>query len=621
MSKSGISITDIVARPFGFRVIGIVAALLLFISCGDDDDGYQLPPEGDDRPWILVDLLHTDIQTPYMRLHRDQFSYQGAYGYHRLFDHFQEHDYPWASTEKELSTPRLEPYDILFINLLHDRNPDFTEDEVQAIKQFVYDGGGLFVIGDHTNVYRHAERINRFLIPMGLEMMYHTAVDQPPLYSVSGLGWIMMFDFSDHPINEGIEMISFKTGGPIASENPDDDLAFTSEESFADYWDEDSGLGYYGTWSQGDDEELEPSGPLSVAAATEYGEGRVAVVGDQNIFGDGWLNFGHNFEFAANIVEWLAGNEGAEVPLRDKPRRGHNIAFESGVNFYQTARNSHTAGYYTTYIETQRNEEITARATPSLETHNVDTLAFLSSDIEFGEPSIDNLAYNDDDLATISDFLEQGGQVLISFQADNIPEPTVQLLETLTEDFELHMGDGETWAPGDEDDPTPPRSSGFHPISSPQFNVDGLRLGTLGPGQFPPHTDDELDQAREHLADIRNESPDDISLDPEDIYRFLAESYEPEEFLPGGARDNINVYLFDLDIAWGEPFVEAQIPEGTTSIAHRKVVGDGELIIFVQDGFWRNWTMGRNELLQPQSFFRKNTVEFHHQFLDYLRGQ
>ncbi len=582
---------------------------------------YQLPPEGDDRTWILVDLLHTDIQTPTDHcLHRDQYAYQGTYGFSRLFDHFEEYDYPWAPTELELSGPRLEPYDILFINLLHDRNPDFTQDEVEAIKEFVHDGGGLFVIGDHTNVYRHAERINRFLEPMGLHMMYHTAVDYPPVYSVSGLGWIMMFDFADHPVNEGVEMISFKTGGPIDSENPDDDLVFTSDQSFADYWDESNDGGYYGTWSQGDDEELEPSGPLSVAAATEYGDGRVALVGDQNIFGDGWVNLGHNFEFAANIVEWLAGNEGAETPLREKPRRGHNIAFPAHVNYYQTARNSHSAGYYALFVEANRNQNITARVTPGLEMLNTDTLFFHSADIHFGESELDDRLYADDELDEIADFLDDGGQVVISFQAGDIPESSIQLLDTLTEDFELEF-DGETWSPGDETPLQPERSQGFHQASSSAFDIDGVHLGTLGPGEFPPHSDDEADEIRQTVADARGEDVEDVRIDGDDIYRNLASDYAPEQFDDGGSREDTNVYLYDVAVNWGEPFWEAELPGGTTAIANHKVVGDGELIIFVQDGFWRNWTLGTNELMRPEAFFRKDVVESYHRFLDYLAGE
>ncbi len=633
-------------RPTHVVVFIALLLSLAITACGDDiDDDYRgeneidpdtfdpggecwetsiqdyvMPPDDDDRPWILVDLLHTDIQTPTDHcLDRDQYNYQGAYGFFRLFSHYRDHGYPWAPTTLELSAPRLEPYDILFINLVHERNPDFTDDEVDAILEFVENGGGLFVIGDHTNVYRHAERVNRFLEPMGIEMMYHTTVDYPPFYSVAGLGWIMMFDFADHPINDDVEMISFKTGGPVASEDPSDDLAFTSEQSFADYWDEDNDFGFYGSWSQGDDEELEPSGPLSVATATEYGEGRAVLVGDQNIFGDGWLHLGHNFEFATNIIEWLAGNEDTEEPLRHQPIEGHNVIFESDVNFYQMAR-THNDGYYNIFIETNRNEGITGRALPGVATHGVDTLFFPASDIEFGEDELDDRSYSEDDLTRTKHLLEDGGQVVVSFDPTDITEPTEQLLEALTDDFSVQIGD-HIWSPGDEDPPQAPESvSGFHHVTSPAFDIDGLYLGALHAGSFPPYSDEERQARKEELKEIRD--VDDLSLEDEDIYRGLYDEYQPEDFVEGASREDAGAHLYDVDVSWGEPFIEAELPGGeTTTIARRKLVEHGELIIFVQDGFFRNRTLGTDELLEPKSFFRKDIVEFHHRLLDYLRGQ
>lgn len=609
--------------PCAFRFVALLVAVLLVAGCGlfeDDDRQYRMPPPDDDRPYTLVDLRHTTIQNPVdYRLHRDQYNYQGTYGFHRLFEHFETYDYPWIASDEKLSGPRLAPFDVLFINLVHDRRPDFTDDEIQAIKDFVYDGGGLFVIGDHTNVYRHAERINPFLEPMGIRMMYHTAVDYPPFYSVSGLGWIMSFDFADHPVNEDIEMISFKTGGPVESEDPDDDLVFTSEQSFADYWDESNERGFYGNWSQGDDEELEPSGPLSIAAATEYGDGRAVLVGDQNIFGDAWVNLGHNFEFAANIQEWLVGNENTDTPLRDKRRKGHNIAFESDVNFYQTLRNDTPGhGYYTAFIETNRNEQLTARATPGLETRNVDTLFFWSSDIEFGEPELDERTYTDDELDEIEHFLTNGGQVAISFEPTDIPEPTEKLLERLAPQFQIDYGEG-VWSPGDESQPQPERALGFHTIASTDIETDDLRLGSLSPGEFPPYTPEEYQQVQDELEEESDE--DEVRPDNEEIYRAIAYDYEPEQFYEGGMREDVGAYLYEVTSDWGQSFVDAQLSSGgSATIAQKKVVGDGELIIFVQDGFWRNRTLGRDELLEPKAFFRKDIVEFHHRFLDYLRG-
>ena len=630
-------------------LIIVVAALALCLGAACSDDGpvdadpdtyspggqcwsgpvqdYVMPPEDDDRPWILVDLVHTHIQTPTDHcLHRDQYAYQGTYGFFRLFDHLFTHDYPWAPTTEELSGPRLEPYEILFINLVHHDNPDFTDDEVDAIIEFVDNGGGLFVITDHSNVYYHATRVNRFLEPMGLPMMYHTAVDQPPRYSVSGRGWIMMFDFADHPVNEGVDMFSFKTGGPIEPDNPDDGLVFSSDQSFADYWDESNAPGFYGNWSQGDDEELEPSGPLPVVAGTEYGEGRVLVVADQNVFGDAWLYAGNNLELALNGFEWLAGNEDTDTPLRDTAPRGHTIVFPSDAGYYQPIRNERPGhGYYVMNIETNRNPNITGRATPDIDLRHAETLFFTGTEMTWSGSSNEDLndrPYSDQELQDTRQFLEDGGQVVVTFDPRDIGHPTQQLLGELAPDLTIGSGD-QTWEVGSEDfltiDSNEGEFRGFFPATSSFFDVDDLYLGALPTGQFPPHTDQEYDEIREELQERWDMEDPDIS--DERIYREMIDRYEREQFMAGGSREDVGAYILDLDVDWGEPFLEADVGDHSAPIAQRKLVGDGELIIFVQDGFLRNRTLGFNELLRPKSVFRYGSIEMYHRFLEYLRLQ
>ena len=254
------------------------------------------------------------------------------------------------------------------------------------------------------------------------------------------------------------------------------------------------------------------------------------------------------------------------------------------MNFYQTVRNdSRGDGYYYTFIESNRNEEITARATTGLDTSNKDTLFFPSSDVAFGEEELDERTYSSDELEETARFLEEGGQVVISFEPSNISEPTVQLLEKLTDEFAIEMGD-ETWQPGDGEIPDPKQIDGFHNLVSAQLDIEDYGIGTLPPRQLPS----------------------------EDTYREEAQSYDEDDF---------DLYLYDVRAHTGEPLVEAELGDDHyTTIAQRKTVGDGELIIFVQDGFFRNRTMGTDELLRPESFFRSDIVEFQHQFLDYLRG-
>ncbi|MFU8803065.1 MAG: hypothetical protein ACNA8W_04570 [Bradymonadaceae bacterium] len=518
-----------------------------------EDETYNRPVgEG---PWILVDLWHTRIQNPEdYRLEKGVYAYQGVYGFWRLFDQLETSGYNWHSIRTmPLSAPRLEGFDILFINLVHDARPDFTAEEIKVIQEFVHGGGGLFVIADHTNVYRHAERVNPILEPMGIEIAYTTAVDFPPQHSVAGKGWIMIWDFDDHPVTDGVDMISFQTGGSFYT---DHGVAFTSTDSFGDFWDEEQEAGYYGNWTWDGDEDIEPLGPLPVVAAAEYGQGRVVVVGDQNIFGDAWINFGNNFEIALNGFEWLAKKESDPRRLRSARRRGTNIGLESSGNFFNTGRTAHD-GYYVTFGHFHRDLEITAHATTALTT-NHDVHGFLAPTDR----------YSDSDVDTIRRELEGGKKVFLTFEADQISGATAHLLNALAPDFSLEV-DGVTFADKDVLGEVPTRRlTGPSAITSEAMDVDGISLASVA--------------------------------------------------LPRGQEERLR-YLLDVRSDWGEPLVHSQRGDKYVDIARRKVVGEGELIIFIQDGFWRGRTMGSKETERPTDL-NKDAIEFLYRFLDYLKN-
>jgi hypothetical protein len=531
-----------------------VASVLFGCTRPIEEEPYA-PPTGE-GPWILVDLWHTRLQNPEdHRLEKGQYNYQGVYGFWRLFDQLQTHGYNWTSIRTmPLSAPRLEGFDVLFINLVHEAQPDFTPDEILAIQQFVYNGGGLFMIADHTNVYRHAERINPILAPMGIEVAYTTAVDFPPQHSVAGKGWIMVWDFEDHPVTRGVDMISFQTGGSFYTNHG---VAFTSENSFGDFWDEAQERGYYGNWTWDGDESIEPLGPLPVVAAAEYGSGPVVVVGDQNIFGDAWINFGQNFEIALNSFEWLAKKESDPRRLRTTRRRGTNIGLESKGNFYNTGRNA-MEGYYVTYGHFHRDLEITAQATTSLQPR-FDVHGFLAPTERYSAAEIE----------TIRQELMRGKKVFVTFEADQISPATAELIMALAPDFSLEVA-GTTYASAEELGRVPTRRiEGAHPLQSELMPVANLSMASVRP------------RTREKVEDV-------------------------------------DQYLLDVRSPWGEPLVQADIEGKTVDIARRKTVEGGELIIFVQDGFWRSRTMGFSEVDRPL-YFNAAPIEFLYHFLDYLK--
>jgi hypothetical protein len=533
-------------------LFSLAASLIALSACAQE----QIPvPEGPGN-WVLVDLYHTRLQNPVdHRLTKDNYRYQGVHGFSRLFDHLKANGYPWHYFKKaRISAEGLKGYKVLFINLLHKERPDFTPDEVRAIQNFVKEGGGLFMIVDHSNVYLHAERANRILQPMGVEVMYHTAVDSGPA-SVSGTGWIAITDHKrPHPINDGVQLISFQTGGTIKTEQWSSRL---SPQGFADLWDPKTD-GHYGNWTHDKDE---PKGQIPVVAAAEYGQGRIVVVGDQNIYGDAWLGFGDNMAHALNAFEWLAKNEASVPRLRERPALGTPIS----VDIRHADRSVGRSGdedYYSFFVHLNRDQQVFARAVDGLDSR--EAAFILPSPVRPFTPG---------DIAAIRKKLDTGERVVLMFEPDRINQPAVELLHALAPDFELSA-------------------------RGTSVLFDGL------PVQIARQVRALKPIQRQGWHDIRSTR---LKLTQTSL-AALAKSHNDG---PGSP------YLWEITSDWGEPFVEV-VGEQRIDIARIKRIGAGELIVFLQDGFWRNRTLGRKETQEPVQE-AKPAVSLQYDLLDYLK--
>jgi hypothetical protein len=527
------------------------------LSCGAFDEETFHPPTGE-GPWILVDLYHTRKQNHEdYRLSKGDYAYQGAFGFYRGFEHLHNNGYKSVSIRtKPLSAERLEGFDVLFINLVDDNRPDFSEEERQNIRQWVRDGGGLFVIGDHTNVYRNADRLNPLLAPMGIEVGMHTITDKSPDYSVAGIAWIMVFDFDRHYLMRDVEMISLQTGAPIFG---DYGVARTSAGGFADFWDEADTTGYYGNWRHDGDDEIEPRGKLPVVQARQYGNGRVVVAGDQNMFGDAWLHYGNNFELFTNTFQWLADKE-ETAPLRAAPRAGFNIGLDMSHNNFQVGRNSRD-GYYVFYVNLNRDHDITANARMDIGQYD-DALMLMDPSVNFDEDAIER----------VRGYFDHGKTVVLSFEADDISAVSVELLEQIAPEFSVTVDQTTYRATEGADsfeDLEVRRLQGEFALESEALSVADLSLSSLG----------------------RVGENDDEGLSP---------------------------YLLEITSEWGDPFIMTRHGGDVVDIARHKAIGEGELIVFVQDGFWRNRTLGTSETTPPTQQ-NAHAVELQYRLLDYLK--
>jgi hypothetical protein len=548
--------------------IALAALIGAALAGCSDDEPYGLPDPTHDGPTVLFDHYHARKQNHVdYQLDKGVYTYQGAFGFSRFVEHIERNNYAWEEIRTmPLSAERLANFDILFINLVSNDYPDFTEDEVAAIIEFVDNGGGLFVVADHTNVYDHGERVNKFLVPMGVEVLFHTAADRPPEHSVAGLGWILVDDLKDHPVMADVEQISLQTGGPQRADNPDYEVAFTSDQSWGDLWNKDSGLGYYGDWQYVEGEDL--AGPLNVHIAAEYGEGRIVVCGDQNMFGDPWLNFVDNFQLAMNSMEWLAQEDGTGSPLRSNDVPGLEIAVDQKHNGYAAGNLGNGNGYFAYFVNSNRDRLTTSKG--SLRYTDEEVIKIMDPDVAF-EPS---------EIADLQQRLQDGTTVVVGFEPTTVDQVAWDLLADLAPDFSITI-DGNTYGTEQFEELDALEitlEEAAYPASSPVMNISDLELSawTQSPTAPPP------------------------------------ENMTPE---PGTPRNpNAKRYMIPVTSTWGDPFIDA----GQYTIARKKTVGNGELIIIVQDGVFRTKTLGG--YLTPPDEFNEDMHELHFRFLEYLRA-
>jgi hypothetical protein len=457
----------------------------------------------------------------------------------------------------------LEGFKVLFINLVSADNPDFTAGEIDVIHQWVGGGGGLFIITDHTNVYYHAQRVNPILEPMGIEMLYSTALDVPPEYGVQGGAWIKIRHYAPHPVTQEVEVTSFQTGGPFETEHG---VGFLSEDGWADFWIEDpSDLGFYGNWRR---DPGEPQGQLPVIVAAEFGEGRVVAIGDQNIFGDEWIYIGQNFELAANAFEWLARNENADVPLRQGlPEDAFHVGVDLGHSNWNTGTNN-CSGFFPFYINFNRTPQIIARG--------VERLKGTEEALVYPDP-IDQ--FTAEELDQIRGYLDDGKPVVLMTNVF-AGAGSAQLLAHLAPEFTLRATRN-----GDE------VSAADLPLSAE--SVDRIE----GEDEFPVSS---------MVIDVKG-------------LKMAGHRYPSGVKCSEDIEDSVP-YLHRVTSTWGDPFMTATLPDGSTvDIARIKQVGAGSLVVFVQDGFWRNETLGWERQFPSDSNADAHQVQY--RFLDWLITQ
>jgi alpha-ketoglutarate-dependent taurine dioxygenase len=154
-------------------------------------------------------------------------------------------------------------------------SPSFSDQDRKKIEAFLHRGGGLFVIGEH-NAERWGNNLNEILSSSNI--IFNDDTVQAPKDAADAHLLVQHFtckDIETHPITASVSRISFHRGCSLSCAAPAKALI------------------------------MAPGGQC-VFGASEVGAGRVAVIGDSDLFSIPYVGGFDNLRLFQNAVQWLA---------------------------------------------------------------------------------------------------------------------------------------------------------------------------------------------------------------------------------------------------------------------------------------------------------------------------
>lgn len=200
-----------------------------------------------------------------------------------------------------LTSQELKKYDVLIL-MAPGRN--YTSDELNAIKGFVNDGGGLFLLGDGWGVEDGDENyaFNLVAKSFGVNFAYSSIVVDPN-DNLGYTDYLKVQNISSSPITSGIKDFYFITGPYINNLGPSTPLAYSSNDS----WSDNASL--TGEGYSINNEIFDPGeekGPLPLLSSMEYGKGKIVFFGSVSSLTNSFIYRTNTWKLGLNSAKWLS---------------------------------------------------------------------------------------------------------------------------------------------------------------------------------------------------------------------------------------------------------------------------------------------------------------------------
>ncbi|MEN6592346.1 MAG: DUF4350 domain-containing protein [Methanobacterium sp.] len=221
-------------------------------------------------------------------------------------------------TDKPITQEKLKGYDVLVMMAPY-RN--YTDDEVSTIKNFVADGGGLFLVGSNWGDVDGGPDFSYNKVAQGFGFSYANNVvitDSQDYFLFPN--FVKITNITPDPITNNVTEFYYVVGTYIKDPGNSTILAYSSPTSFADQ-------GFttpQGTTSSNNQmDPNETGGPLPIISTMNYGNGKVVFMGSATTLTNFMVYRDNGWKLGLNSVNWLSNNP---VPSTYKPAGLINLA-------------------------------------------------------------------------------------------------------------------------------------------------------------------------------------------------------------------------------------------------------------------------------------------------------
>jgi hypothetical protein len=245
---------------------------------------------------VLLDEYNSNWEWSTQAMDTEWYGQKSGYNYYSLGQWLEY--YYQVETNFQPRTPQLlADYDVLIIKT---PTAPFAPEEIEAIDAWVRKGGGLFLIGDHTNVFGTSSYLNPLAQRFGLRFRYDSTYDlktlrvtlfeRPQILAHPSVVHMPPFLFAtsctlEAPLLAGNVMVGYGLRAlPVDYGNR---VFFPDKEKINDY----------------------PFGLFLQSAAVSHGRGRVVAFTDSTVFSNFTMFIAGKSEYFLGVMNWLNRSE------------------------------------------------------------------------------------------------------------------------------------------------------------------------------------------------------------------------------------------------------------------------------------------------------------------------